>query len=227
VHLLVTDRLACPRCGPAFGLLLLATAMVDRRIESGRFGCPNCRGAYPVNGGFADFRVAGIDELTQDAGEMPSAALEEGDAESGLRLAAMLGVQAGPGLLLLLGSPAAQAPRLAAMIPEIEVVAIHPRARGWSGVPGVSCGVAGGVLPFFTNTMRGVALGVKVEAGNPVEITEAVRVLVPGGRLVVQSEDTGADGAAADAGLAPWSTAMEEAGLVLLLATERVVVGQK
>lgn len=220
MHLLVTDRLACPRCGPAFGLLLLASEMQDRRVRAGHFGCPNCRASYPIRGGFADFRIPGIEAASDEPQPAALQELHEGDAEGGLRLAAMLGVQSGPGMLLLLGGPVSQASRLAAMIPEIEVVALHAGMRGWPEAAGVSRGMAGATLPFFTHTMRGVAMGVSSDA--PAEVSELARVLAPGGRLVIQAED--ADPAT---GLAPWRAALEEIGLELLLATDRMLVAQK
>lgn len=54
---MLTDRLTCPRCGPTFGLILLAERMVDRRVRDGTLGCPNCRDAFPVVDGFADLRA--------------------------------------------------------------------------------------------------------------------------------------------------------------------------
>ena len=56
MHLLLTDRLTCPRCGPEFGLVLLADRLEDRRVLEGALGCPNCRDRYPVRDGFGDLR---------------------------------------------------------------------------------------------------------------------------------------------------------------------------
>ena len=52
----LVDHLVCPRCGPPFGLVLLAHEVRDRRVSEGEFGCPNCRDRFPVEGGFADLR---------------------------------------------------------------------------------------------------------------------------------------------------------------------------
>ena len=52
----LTDHLVCPRCGPPFGLVLLARDVRDRRVRQGEFGCPNCRDGFPVVGGFGDLR---------------------------------------------------------------------------------------------------------------------------------------------------------------------------
>lgn len=56
MHLFLTDRLACPRCGPGFGLILFADVVRDQRVLEGELGCSNCREQYPVREGFGDFR---------------------------------------------------------------------------------------------------------------------------------------------------------------------------
>ena len=48
VNVGLTDHLVCPRCGPPFGLILLARDVRDRRVREGEFGCPNCRDRFPV-----------------------------------------------------------------------------------------------------------------------------------------------------------------------------------
>ena len=51
MHILLTDALTCPRCGPEHGLILLADAIEERRVVSGKLGCPNCRTTFPIAGG--------------------------------------------------------------------------------------------------------------------------------------------------------------------------------
>jgi uncharacterized protein YbaR (Trm112 family) len=221
VHLLVTDRLACPRCGPDFGLILLSDRVEDRRVLEGSFGCANCRERYPIRGGFADFRVPPAGPLEDEAG-----AADPGpdDAEGALRLAAMLGVTRGPGTLLLLGEPARQAERLVAMIDEIEVVALHPGLRARSEAPGVSRAHAGEApgdrLPFFTSTFRGAALDAEGALGR---LDEVFRVTAPGARVVVGLPDPERPGAAE-----PRRRLVERvagASREILLETDRVIVG--
>jgi hypothetical protein len=244
MHLLTTDRLACPRCGPAFGLILLADRVVDRRVLEGRFGCANCRERFPVRGGFGDFRVPPVSPLAED----PRAA-DPGpdDPEGALRLAAMLGITEGPATLLLLGGPARQAERLVAMVPGIDVVAVHPGLRERPEEEGVSRLHVGVHLPFFSATFRGVAMDASWAASH---LDEALRVAVPGARIVVELQDaapTGADpaqGGRADANRGevdpadaetrdgeparstgvPTHRVMEALGEVLL-QTERMIVG--
>ena len=54
MYILLTDALTCPRCGPEFGLLVLADRMEERRVIEGRLGCANCRSAFPIRDAAAD-----------------------------------------------------------------------------------------------------------------------------------------------------------------------------
>ena len=203
MHLLVTDRLACVRCGPEFGLILLADEMADRRVLEGALGCANCRERYPVRGGFGDLRPPPREK------ESGPPAPEPASPEDTFRMAAMLGVSEGPGLLLLAGDPVAHAAGLAAMIDDIEVVALHPGLRQAPEEEGVSRINAGDRWPFYTGSLRGVAL-----EGRQVDrwLAEAVRVLGPTARVVVRDPLEGLN------------QRLEAAGLQVLLETRRVVV---
>lgn len=205
MHLLVTDRLSCPRCGPEFGLVLLADELAERRVLRGWLGCANCRERYPVTEGFGDLRPPPREP--EDAPPPP-----ESDPEEAFRLAALLGVREGPGLLLLAGDPAGQAGPVAGMIDEIEIVAAHAGLRGEDETPGVSRISAGERLPFFTGSLRGVALG-----GDPSEerLREAVRVLGPGARLVLRFPAEGI------------GERLEALGTALLLETAKAVVAAR
>lgn len=55
MHILLTDILTCPRCGPEFGLILIADRMAERRVIEGALGCSNCRNRYPVHRGTVRF----------------------------------------------------------------------------------------------------------------------------------------------------------------------------
>lgn len=226
MHLLVTDRLSCPRCGPEFGLVLLAEKLEDRRVLEGALGCANCRERYPVIGGFGDFRppprqaleVAGTESPWAGVGGAspgPGASSSEpagASPEEGMRLGAMLGVTEGPGLILLTGPAVAQASRLAAMIEDIEIVALDPALRDRPEEPGVSRIVAGPKLPFFTGSLRGVVVEGHAQAEG---LDEAVRVLGLGSRLVVRRP------------VGDLLERLEAAGLEVLLQTEKLVVATR
>ena len=201
MHILLTDLLACPRCGPEFGLVLLADRVEDRRVLEGRLGCPNCREQYPVVHGALDARLSTERGEPIDA-ERPSesvatapaddVARAAGDAEAAVRLAALLGLADARGTVLVAGPGAALAPAIAALVPELEVVALQlPHLQEEVPAPDegrVSRVAAGAALPFRSRTLRGVAM----DGGAEVPpLAEAVRVLQPGGRLVVERAPAG------------------------------------
>jgi len=175
VHILLTDRLTCPRCGPDFGLILLAKRLAERRVLDGALGCPNCRDYFPIQGGFADLRPPPRDLLTAT----PPAA--DPGAEATNRLAALLGVLEGPGTVALLGSVAVHAAALADRLPEIEVVAVDAATHAEVERERVSRLVTGVELPFQPWTFRALAT-----VGDVVAPEEAVRVVGHGGRVAME-----------------------------------------
>ncbi|MGH7444651.1 MAG: Trm112 family protein, partial [Longimicrobiales bacterium] len=126
MYILLTDILTCPRCGPEFGLILLADRMEERRVLAGVLGCANCREHYPITGGYGAFGSGWPIET------------DAPNDDAAVRLAALLGVTEGPGFVLLVGAPATHAGALADMIPGLEVVAASDSARAWSERAGVS-----------------------------------------------------------------------------------------
>ena len=170
MHILLTDILTCPRCGPEFGLILLADRAEERRVLAGVLGCSNCREKYPIRDGAVDFGVTP---------EPPSDATGQTDAE---RLAAILGVTQGPAFILLAGPAAAHAGTIAKMVAELEVVTIGAPAS--AGDPaGVNRLYAGApVLPVASGKVAGVAL---TGAAAAILLDEGARVVSPLGRLVL------------------------------------------
>lgn len=203
MHILVTDRLACARCGPEFGLILLADELKERRLLEGALACSNCREQYPVEGGFGDLRPLPRNLQTAGSPTVPE------DPEASLRLAALLGVE-GPGLLLIIGPSARNASLLSGMIEGIEIVAVHPELRGGLEQEGVSRIAIAGHLPFLTGSLCGVALEGE---SNSLLLEEAVRVLGSGSRLVFLRPP---DGTAEE---------MEDYGMELLAEADDVLVG--
>ena len=178
MHLLLTDRLSCPRCGPAFGLILLADRMEERRVLDGTLGCPNCRDGFPVCDGFGDLRAPPRGELPGGRAGAPGST----DLASAERLWALLGVAEGPGTLLLVGSAARLAAAVAERTPGVEVVARDADMASWPEAPRVSRMAARPGIPFVSRTLRGVgvdgALGARW-------LEEAARVAAPLARVVV------------------------------------------
>jgi len=200
VHLLATDRLTCPRCGPEFGLILLAHQTVgERRVLEAELGCANCRDRFPVRGGFGDLRAPPRGDLPPS--RMPSerapdeAPVSEGVADDagegpdpGERYQALLNLVQGPGLVAMVGASARWAPALADRVEDVEVFAVDAGTAAWEERPGVTRLVAAPGLPIFPGSLRGVV--VDGELGHRW-IGEAVRVLAPRNRLVVEAAPDG------------------------------------
>jgi uncharacterized protein YbaR (Trm112 family) len=182
MHVLLTDRLACPRCGPEFGLILLADRMADRRVSEGTLGCPNCRDRFPVRDGFGDLRAPPRKALGAGLAGPDPAGDPDADATEADRVGALLGVARGPATVALVGAPARFAARVAASVEDLEAVAIDPDAATWADAPGVSRLVAWPVLPFFTRVLRGVVVDGRL---GPEWVGEAARVAAPLSRVVV------------------------------------------
>lgn len=182
MHLLLTDRLTCSRCGPEFGLILLAERMEERRVLEGVLGCPNCRDAFPVRDGFGDLRAPPRGALPVGRAGLPQAEDSDGDREGAGRLAALLGVVEGPGTLLLLGRPVRLAGLVADAVPGVEVAALDADLNGWPEHPRVSRFVSRPGIPFFSRCLRGVV--VDGELGE-AWLDEAARVVAPLSRVVV------------------------------------------
>lgn len=209
--ILVTDLLACPRCGPEFGLVLLADRLEERRVLEGRLGCPNCRESYPVRGGVADLRLpgAGAPAAGEGAPDDPGAAV---------RLAALMGLAGVRGVALVAGPGARHARAIAALVPEVEVVAVDG-APSTGGEPGVSRLVVGeGPLPFRGGHLRAAAL--TGGRADPATLHEHLRVLAPAARLVVDPAPAGTAARLAAAGA---RLLLDEPGVAVAAAPGRPV----
>jgi uncharacterized protein YbaR (Trm112 family) len=208
MHLLLTDRLACPRCGPSFGLILLANRLEDRVVLDGRLGCPNCRDSFTIEEGFADLRAPPRGELPDGLAGRPTSAADE-EAE---RLAALLGIVGGPGTVALVGEPARHAGAVTASSEDLHVVCVDANTVAWPGAPRVSRLVAAPGLPFFGSTLRAVAIDGRL--GAPW-LAEAARCVVPRGRVVVTRAPEGTE------------EVLRSAGLTVLVAEAETVVAAR
>ncbi|HVH11901.1 MAG TPA: hypothetical protein VM759_02560 [Longimicrobium sp.] len=210
MHILLTDALTCPRCGPGFGLILLADVLDERRVVRGHLGCPNCRSQYPIRDRVADLRSGEVDA----SASVGSAGDADPGGEAAMRLAALMGLAGASGLAVIAGPGARHAPAVSALVPELEVIAVteSPESAGDGGAaPGVSRVLASGAGLPFRGGMRAVAL---TGGADDARLREGLRVLAPGGRLVV-------DPAPADA-----AERLRAMGAEVLLAEEGVAVAR-
>ena len=225
MHILLTDRLICPRCGPGFGLILIADRIENRRVIEGSLGCPNCRDRFPVEGGFGDLRPPPR-STRDDAPEITPPA-----SPSAMEVAALLGLTDGPGSVALIGDMAGHATALTGLVPGIEFIGIAPGLRGWEEAEGVSRLTAGASLPFSDGSLRGVGLFAEGEpcmagepsiagepsvAGEPSMAGELARVVASDGRIAVWG--------ALPVSVGEWERALRSEGLDVLASEETAVV---
>jgi uncharacterized protein YbaR (Trm112 family) len=178
MHILLTDVLVCPRCGPSFGLILLADRIEARRVIDGKLGCPNCREQYLIRGGEADLRT-GAGAVTPTSHTEKNVRTPSTDA---VPLAALLGVTQGPAYVLLAGDAALHASAVSAQMEDVEVIAVRTAPPGDADTQGISSVIAE-AIPLTTGKMAGVAItGARVS-----ELLEAAaRAVRPTGRLLVE-----------------------------------------
>ena len=213
MHILLTDRLICPRCGPGFGLILIADRIENRRVIEGSLGCPNCRDRFPVEGGFGDLRPPPR-STRDDAPDITPPA-----SPSAVEVAALLGLIDGPGSVALIGDMAGHATALTGLVPGIEFIGIAPGLRGWEEAEGVSRLTAGASLPFSDGSLRGVGLFAEGEprmAGEPSMAGELARVVASDGRIAVWG--------AVPVSVREWEKALRSEGLDVLASEETAVV---
>lgn len=203
MHVALTDALTCPRCGPEFGLLLLAERAENRRVLEGWLACANCRERYRVEAGYSDLTWGPPLVASEPA---------EPSVDEALRIAALMGVAEGPGLLMVIGPGAGNALRLSEMVEGVEVIAVSTALAGNIEQPGVSRIGMGSRIPFRTRSMRGVAL---TGAAARELIEEAARVAAPRSRVVVFSGGAGI------------AERLEESGLRIIAKDGRATVAER
>ncbi len=189
----LAESLACPRCGPPQGLIVLVERMDGRRIAAGRLDCPACEARFPQADGLLDFR---------EPSEREHSAASDFDPESGhaspeedsVVVAALFGIREGRGLVVVGPGLGGSASRIAELSGGCEVLQIEGRSsRSHQGATGREEGAIGagtvtwlrGVSGDSIPLLSARALGVALDGGGASEIDEAARVLSPGGRLVI------------------------------------------
>lgn len=237
MHILLTDVLTCPNCGPEFGLILLADRVENRRVLEGTLGCANCRERYGIVEGFADLRPSdahlGAGSDSKDPGKVERAdaadatdaavgAAESGAAETAaakgetevgdaFRLAALMGVTEGPGLVLVVGPPAARSAEISALVEDVEVIAAGPGMLERPEGEGVSRVALARSFPFEQGSMRAVVLG---GGASDLLLEEGAGVLKTTGRLVLEDAPSSARRRLEEAG---FEIAAEEGGVIVAL----------
>ena len=141
-------------------------------------GCPVCHAEYRVEGGIARF---GVPDQLEPGGTVPEAAA----------LHAFLGLGGPGGYVALVGSATRAAPALAPLLGEVHLVGINAPS---GVVPDLMFSLleSPGFIPLRTASVRGVVVG--GERADQMWLKEAARVLLPGLRMVVLSDEGEAPG---------------------------------
>lgn len=185
----LSESLACPRCSPPRGLVVLVDRMDGHRVLDGRLDCPSCESRFPLRSGAIRFDLADLDldpaEVSAD-GSGPAEAARQDPAPDAVVAAALLGIRHGRGVVVA-GTGFVPASDLSRLCGGCEVVRLVDRASGvpTDGAPDAAVTTVVGATSDALPLLPGRALGVVLVDPAPARIREAARVLVPGGRLVV------------------------------------------
>ena len=180
----LSESLACPKCGPPQGLIVLVERMDDRRVLAGRLDCPTCEARFALRDGVVSFGSA----------PDPDRSIPPADPEDAVTAAALLGIRHGRGLIVVGPGLGAAALQISSLCGGCEVVWLEPRGLPSETVRAsdrASTSEQGAVTPLFGGPdsliplLPGKAIGVVLEGGETELLAEAARVLLPGGRVAV------------------------------------------
>jgi len=177
MHIELTEMLRCPEDHREEFLVLSTSEMNGRMVLRGVVGCPVCRREFEIIDGIVDFTEARAVRRTPAP---PSPVVV--DPES---LQALLDLGGPGGYVILLGSAARYAVGLASLMGGVHFVGINA-PPDVAELPVLTLVQTDRVIPLRGAMARAAVVGAEL-AGTPWA-GEAVRVLLPGRRLVVESE---------------------------------------
>jgi len=179
VHIELTEMLRCPERHEEGYLVMSTGEMVGRMVRSGMLGCPACGKEYPIVKGVAHFsRSVTPGEPTHPASRISHPA----DAQT---LQALLDLSGPGGYVLLLGSAAQHAVGLAGLMGGIHFVGVNAPAEV-EELPVLSLLACEAMIPLRQTVARAAVVGPDRLGAD--WLAEARRVLLPGRRLVIESE---------------------------------------
>jgi len=187
MHIELTEMLRCPEDHREEFLVLSTSEMNGRMVMRGVVGCPVCRREFEIIDGIVDFTAA-------VSGEAPGRAVRRTPAAPSpvvlepQSLQALLDLGGPGGFVILLGSAARYAAGLASLMGGVHFVGINA-PPDVEELPVLSLVQTDRVIPLRGAMARAAVVG--AELAGTSWAGEAVRVLLPGRRLVVESE-TGA-----------------------------------
>jgi uncharacterized protein YbaR (Trm112 family) len=177
MHIELTEMLRCPEDHREEFLVLSTSEMNGRMVMRGVVGCPVCRREFEIIDGIVDFTEARAGRRTPAP---PSPVVLEPQS-----LQALLDLGGPGGFVILLGSAARYAVALASLIGGVHFVGINA-PPDVEELPVLSLVQSDRVIPLRGAIARAAVIG--AELAGTSWAGEAVRVLLPGRRLVVESE---------------------------------------
>ncbi|HUL03984.1 MAG TPA: hypothetical protein VLV16_12220 [Gemmatimonadales bacterium] len=187
MHIELTEMLACPEPHAPDVLVLSTAQMKGRVVQFGLVGCPVCRKEYLIANGVVDFRGRGTGDVGRGPASTPppSPVPRPSDVPT---LQALLDLSGPGGFVVLLGDATRHAAGLAKLMGGIHFIGVNAPA-GVQSSPDLSLLVAPRGIPLRASVARGVVVGASMARAPWLE--EAVRVLLPGRRLVIEGESAG------------------------------------
>jgi uncharacterized protein YbaR (Trm112 family) len=184
VHIELTEMLRCPEPHGEAHLVLSTGEMLGRMVRSGILGCPICRREFPLVKGVVRFSGSGEQGAGPPAapsGTAPRSPLPT-DPET---LQALLDLSGPGGYVVLLGAAARHAIGLAGMMGGVHFVGVNA-PEDVEELPILSLLECHTMIPLRKTMARAVVVG--GDRCDAAWLAEARRVLLPGRRLVVESD---------------------------------------
>ena len=179
MHIELTEMLRCPERHEEGFLVMSTGEMLGRMVRSGMLGCPVCGKEFPIVKGVAHFSGGGtFVEPTHPASPISHPA----DPQT---LQALLDLSGPGGYVLLLGSAARHAVGLAGLMGGIHFVGVNAPGDVVE-LPVLSLLDCETMIPLRQTVTRAAVVGPDRLGGE--WLVEARRVLLPGRRLVIESE---------------------------------------
>jgi len=177
VHIELTELLRCPERHEEGYLVMSTGEMLGRMVRSGMLGCPACGKEYPI--------VRGVAHFSRPSGEPTHPVSRISHPADAQTLQALLDLSGPGGYVLLLGSAAHHAVGLAGLMAGIHFVGVNA-PDDVEELPVLSLLACEAMIPVRQTVARAAIVG--PDRLGAAWLAEARRVLLPGRRLVIESE---------------------------------------